>query len=131
MTFPPVAGWWHQAAPPLAPAGLRRTRCGSGFASRIMPKISLYNSFHGCLMYAICLGELWMDSGSTSKLSQYGWRCTTKEIIYQQIPYGLMFSNRYFKSFREWYLHVKYSCLANLIMFIPSELLLKIPISCS
>lgn len=28
--------------------------------------------------------------------------------------------NRYFKSPREWYLHFKYSCLANLIMFIPN-----------
>lgn len=39
--------------------------------------------------------------------------------------------NKYFESLREWYLHFRCSCLANLITFIPNEFSLKIPISLS
>ncbi|XP_065507957.1 cilia- and flagella-associated protein 68 [Caloenas nicobarica] len=37
-------------------------------------------------MHATGCGELWMDWDSTSKFSQYGWRCTTNENGSDQEP---------------------------------------------
>ncbi|CAM9864325.1 unnamed protein product [Bubo scandiacus] len=48
----------------------------------IVSKICLYNSLHGSLMHATGCGELWMVWDTTSKLHQYGCRCTTNENDY-------------------------------------------------
>ncbi|KAL8173569.1 UNVERIFIED_CONTAM: hypothetical protein K2H54_009129 [Gekko kuhli] len=41
-----------------------------------------FNPHHGCLLRANGHGEVWTDWNSTSKFSQYGWRCTTNEDSY-------------------------------------------------
>jgi len=59
------------------------------FYCQMMCKICSYNSLHGFLMYALGHGELWMDWDSTSKLSQYGWRCTNQwKWLASKNPYG-------------------------------------------
>uniref|UniRef100_A0A8C8VMC5 Chromosome 11 open reading frame 1 n=1 Tax=Pelusios castaneus TaxID=367368 RepID=A0A8C8VMC5_9SAUR len=50
--------------------------------SLFMSLSCFYNPHHGSLIHATGHAEVWMDWNSTSKFSQYGWRCTTNEDAY-------------------------------------------------
>uniref|UniRef100_A0A8C3FTS7 Cilia and flagella associated protein 68 n=1 Tax=Chrysemys picta bellii TaxID=8478 RepID=A0A8C3FTS7_CHRPI len=49
---------------------------------RVMSLSCFYNPHHGSLIHATGHAEVWTDWNSTSKFSQYGWRCTTNEDAY-------------------------------------------------